>query len=80
MTKEKVKFTKKGVKVYADGGYNHNVELLAHVRDTGNGFIARFPSYCSTAQDNYVCLDYSDAEHLRTALNALHKKDNGFDL
>lgn len=76
MVKEKIKFTKKGVKVIADGGYNHNVELLAHVKDTKNGFIVRFPSYNITKQDSYVCLDYAEAEHIRQALNALYERGN----
>ncbi len=43
-------------------------EILATVTDTENGYIAHFPSFSSAQQDNYVCLDYSEADYLLHAL------------
>ncbi len=43
-------------------------EILATVTDTENGYIAHFPSFNSACQDNYVCLDYSEADYLLHAL------------
>ena len=50
---------------------------LATVTDTGNGYIAHFKSYSSTEQDNYVCLDYSQAHDLVLGLS-MFKKELGF--
>jgi len=78
MTRETVR--KKGdvVTVRAAGGYLKHVEKLLIMTDTGNGFIAKFPS-CSTAhQDNFVCLDYSEADYLWQALSCFYdSKNNG---
>lgn len=43
-------------------------EILATITDTENGYIAHFPSFSSAQQDNYVCLDYSEADYLLHAL------------
>lgn len=45
--------------------------------DTGNGFIAKFPSHSSTEQDYYVCLDYAQARDIVLALSKF-QKDLGF--
>jgi hypothetical protein len=71
---EKVKLTKNGAKVLTGEGYNKDVEVLAKIKDTGNGFICYFPTYSNTLQDNYICLDYDEAEYIRLALNALHER------
>jgi len=60
--------------VSAYGGYNSNVETLCKLDDTGNGYIAYFPSYSSAIQDNYICLDYSEADYLLKALTFLRSK------
>lgn len=43
------------------------------LKDTGNGFIAKFPSYSSTEQDHYVTMDYSQALDLWVALSMVMK-------
>jgi len=37
---------------------------LCEVTDTGNGFIAHFPSHSACYQDHYVCLEYAQAAWL----------------
>ena len=43
-------------------------ETLCKLKATGNGYIAKFPSYSATYQDYYVCLDPSQASDLLKAL------------
>ena len=45
--------------------------------DTGNGFIAFFPSHSSTVQDYYLCMDYSQARDIVLALSKF-KRELGF--
>lgn len=45
--------------------------------DTGNGFVAKFPSHSSTVQDYYLCMDYAQARDLVLGLSAF-KKELGF--
>lgn len=59
----------------AGKGYNSHVGVLSSVRDTGNGYIFFFPSHSSTEQDNYVCVDYAEADYMRKLLTYLHKGD-----
>lgn len=63
--------------VKAGEGYNRPGETLCHLENTGNGYIACFPSNSSTRQDYYVCLDYSQAYDLVLALS-MFKKELGF--
>ena len=63
--------------VNAKSGYNPVVKTLCHVENTGNGYIAFFPSHSSCVQDYYVCLDYSQAHDLILGLSAF-KKELGF--
>lgn len=58
----------------ADGGYASNVDTLCVLTDTGNGYIAYFPTYNSIDQDNYICMNYSEADYLRKMLSYIHKK------
>lgn len=58
----------------AGKGYCSDVGLLSSVKDTENGYIFYFPSYSSTNQENYVCIDYVEAEYMRKLLTYLHKK------
>jgi len=59
-------------RLLSDAFYTVDNKLLAKMKDTGNGFIFKLPSWTSTNQDNYVCLDYSEAEYMRELLNAQH--------
>lgn len=59
----------------AGGGYTTGVDTLCHLTDTGNGYIAYFPTYSNTHQDNYICMDYSEADSLRKLLSYIHKKE-----
>ncbi len=65
-------------RVVAGEGYYRVGETLCQLDDTGNGFIAHFPSHTATRQDYYVCLDYSQAYDLILALSAF-KKELGFE-
>jgi len=58
----------------AGRGYNNNVDMLCRLDDTGNGFIAFFPSYSASYQSNYICMDYSEADYLRKMLNYRENK------
>lgn len=59
----------------AGGGYNAGVDVLCEIRNTGNGFIACFPSYSSSMQDNYICMGYDEADALRKLLTFIHKEE-----
>jgi hypothetical protein len=58
----------------ASGGYTPGVDTLCEITDTGNGYIAYVPTYSSTMQDNYICMDYSEADYLRKLLAYIHKR------
>lgn len=58
-------------------GYHYTGNLRVQLTCTGNGFIAYFPSYSSTQQDNYLCMDYSEARDLVLALSTF-KRELGF--
>ena len=62
----KIKRTRKRLKLIAGSDYSSHVvgTPVATLRDTGNGLIIKFPTHSSTVQDNYVCLDYSEAHYL----------------
>ncbi len=53
-----------GYYLNAEYGYNQDVDLLCKVEDTGNGYIAYFPTYSSVGQNNYICMDYVEADYL----------------
>lgn len=65
--------------VVAGDGYAKHVRdtTLCEVRDTGNGYIVKFPAHDCTQQDYYVCLDYAQAYDMILGLSAF-KKDLGF--
>jgi hypothetical protein len=67
-TKLKVSVRGNVTRVKAETGFAAGVELLCKLKDTENGFIVKFPSYSAVTQDNYVCLDYDEAEYLYHAL------------
>ena len=76
-----IKIKQDKVKVIADDSYFSHIagKALLVMKDTGNGYICRFPSFSSARLDNYICLDYSEAEDLRVALNAMHVKKESTD-
>ena len=51
--------------------------LTCRLANTGNGYIAWFPSHSCMSQDYYVCLDYAQARALVLALS-MFKEDLGF--
>lgn len=65
------------VQVIAGPGYSNPGETRCELRETGNGFIAFFPSNRSTAQDYYICMDYGQARDLVLALS-MFQKELGF--
>jgi hypothetical protein len=63
--------------VRAGSGYPRPGNLHCSVENTGNGYIAYFPSHSPTTQDYYVCLDYSQARDLVLGLSEF-KEELGF--
>lgn len=61
--------------LYAHQGYNSNVDLLCDVQDSGNGYIFHFPSYSSAIQENYICMDYAEADYVLKLLTYIRKKE-----
>ena len=53
--------------------YTFPGSVACDLEDTGNGFIARFPSDSSVKQDYYVCLDYAQARDIVLALSSFAK-------
>lgn len=64
-------------RVVRDAGYARPGSVACELKDTGNGFIARFVASVSYDQDHYVCLDYAQARELVLALSP-HAKELGF--
>ena len=63
-----------GVAVVKQGfGYYNQGDVRCELRETGNGFIAFFPSHSIATQDYYVCLDYAQARDLVLALSKFQK-------
>ncbi len=60
--------------VSAHKGYTTNVDMLCKLTNTGNGYIAYFPTYNCVDQDNYICMDYAEADYLLKALTFLRSK------
>ena len=51
---------------------NHTIptgSVLAKMTNTGNGYIFKFPAHSSVYQDNYVCIDYAEAEYIYKLLD-----------
>lgn len=76
ITTEIIKRTGPIVRIKFGPGYASSVigRTMAKVTNTGNGYIAKFPSHSSINQDHYVCLDYSEAHALWLALNEFFKE------
>jgi len=62
-----------GYYIHSREGYSMGVDMLCRMEDTGNGYIAYFPSYASHTQDNYICMDYAEADYLFKLLNYIRK-------
>jgi hypothetical protein len=60
-------------------GYSRPGEAACICTDTGNGFIANFPSNNSAQQDYFLCMDYSQARDLVLALSHF-QSELGFDV
>jgi len=69
--------TKTG-KLRAYQGYPPGADVLCKFKDTGNGYIFKFPSYSSIYRDNYICMDYDEAGYLAKVLQFLAKQE-GWD-
>lgn len=78
MTTETIQRAGNTARVVAGESYYRTGETLCQLDNTGNGFIAKFPSHRSTHQDYYVCLDYAQAYDLILAFSAF-KKELGFE-
>lgn len=63
------------LKIKSGEGYTQANKTLCKVKNTGNGYIFKFPTWNSIDQDNYVCIDYAEAEYMRLALNELEKNN-----
>lgn len=63
--------------VVRGAGYTRPGSVACELKDSGNGFIVRFPADGSTYQDHYVTLDYAQARELVLALSA-HRRCLGF--
>ena len=74
MTTEIIKSKGDVHKLIALEGYGEGVSTLAKLTDTGNGYIFKFPTYTSTDQTNYICMDYAEADYIRTLLNKVMDK------
>jgi len=59
MTTETIQRAGCTARVLAGEGYYRVGETLCQLENTGNGYIAKFPSHSPCYQDYYVCLDYS---------------------
>lgn len=77
MTTTSVTHRGRDTRVIAGRGYMPHVrgKALIKVTDTGNGYIAHAPSFTSTQQDQYLCMDYSTAHDLWQALSAIYAKE-----
>jgi hypothetical protein len=64
-----LKETLNGVKIKHGQGYSVKGTAMK-LTDTGNGYIAKFPSHSSVEQDHYICMDYSQAYLLLLALQS----------
>lgn len=76
---ETIKETTDKVKLIAGAGYTYPGRPLAWIKDTGNGFILKFPSHSCTIQDSYVCLDYAEAEYALKLLSYLKSKEPKYE-
>jgi hypothetical protein len=72
-----VKTSKNGnIKLIAGADYvqEYAGKPIAKMKDTGNGVIIKFPSYSCISQDNYVCLNYAEAEYMYLLLKEVAER------
>jgi hypothetical protein len=62
------------VTVRALAGFTDTKKLCV-LKDTGNGFIIKFPAWNCVTQDYYVCLDYAQMANLELALKDLNQNE-----
>lgn len=58
-------------KIVGTSGYVEPDLLLAKGKNTGNGYIFKFPTCTSSRQDNFICMDYAEADYIRKMLNVM---------
>jgi hypothetical protein len=63
-------------KIVGEYGYTEENLVLAKVKNTGNGYIFKFPSCSPTHQTNYICMDYAEADYIRKLLTAMNKHED----
>ena len=73
----KIKRKDNVVKIKSDAGYTQKNKLLFRMHDTGNGYIGFNPAWTSMTQDNYICIDYSEAQYIYLALKAFGAEEWG---
>lgn len=64
-----VRSANNSAEVVRSRGYSRPGEAACICTNTGNGFIANFPSNNSAQQDYFLCMDYSQARDLVLALS-----------
>lgn len=74
---EEVRSNGRVTRLLRGAGYVRVGSLACELKDTGNGFIVRFPAHSSIEQDKYLCLGYDEARNLVLALTP-HAWDLGF--
>jgi len=80
MSSTKIKVNGTTVRVIAGEGYTMPGNTLVKVKDTGNGFVAKFPKWsCAIGDEHYVCLNYSQAADLYQALKEYDKMGGYFE-
>ena len=79
MTDERIRRIGNTAVIAAGAGYSPHVKgrNLCTLKNTGNGYVAYFPSHSSCVQENFICLDYDEARLLILGLS-MFKTDLGF--
>jgi hypothetical protein len=67
---ETIKIKGNVLKIKSNASYTSAGGTLCKITNTGNGYICKFPSWASTQQDYYVCLNYEQADYLAKGLTA----------
>lgn len=62
-------------KVKAVKGYNADVDVLCKVKNNGNGYTVKFPSYSSVHPPVFMNIDYAQAEYLFLAFKSIYEKE-----
>ena len=70
---------KKGYKTYklrAEEGYCFDVDVLAKLQDTGNGYLLKVPSYSSCEMDRYLNIGYAEIEYIAELYEFMQKGES----